>query len=140
MLVEINTEYRLKSLDGVMVAIIRLLVDRHSLQAFGQFQPLTTNMSQKIQKRLVVCVNERFGIGQKSCAGRGSRELIQKIRRQLAERQLDYPVTEQVCLGRCEQGIVLRIAPGGPFFTGVKPRDIPAIIQALQHFTADASI
>ena len=91
-------------------------------------------MNDVIQKRLVVCVNERLGIGQKSCGGSGSRMLIEEIRQQLNARQLNYEVREQVCLGRCEQGIALRIAPGGPFFVAVKAQDIAAIIDALDEF------
>ena len=91
-------------------------------------------MRSNTHKRLVVCVNERLGFEQKSCAGRGSRQLIELIRQQLAERKLDYAIDEQVCLGRCEQGIALRIAPGGPFFTEVTQQDIPDIIRALQRF------
>ncbi len=88
-------------------------------------------------KRLVVCVNQRFGGGQKSCAGSGSRELIQLLQQRLSEVGEDIPVVEQVCLGRCEQGITMRIAPGGPFFTEVTAEDIDAIILALQAFEPD---
>ena len=84
--------------------------------------------------RLVVCVNERMGVDKKSCAGSGSRSLIQLIQQRLAELALDFEVVEQVCLGRCEQGIAMRIAPGGPFFTSVTRHDIDSIIHALKHF------
>lgn len=66
--------------------------------------------------RLVVCVNERLGYGQKSCGGSGSRALIEQLDGLLKEAGLAIPVTEQVCLGRCEQGIAMRIAPGGRVF------------------------
>ncbi len=86
------------------------------------------------ETRLVVCVNERMGIDKKSCAASGSRTLIPLIKQRLAESALDFEVVEQVCLGRCEQGIAMRIAPGGPFFTSVTRQDIDAIIHALKHF------
>jgi NADH:ubiquinone oxidoreductase subunit E len=92
-------------------------------------------MRSNSQIRLVVCVNERLGLGVKSCAGSGSRQLIELIRQQLAERNLDYVVDEQVCLGHCEQDIALRIAPGGPFFLQVVRQDIPHIIEQLERFT-----
>lgn len=86
------------------------------------------------ETRLVVCVNERLGPGRKSCATSGSRDLIDRIRQRMNELDAEFPVTEQVCLGRCEQGVTMRIAPAGPFFTDVSDRDIDTIIQALQQF------
>ena len=87
--------------------------------------------------RLVVCVNERLGIGQKSCAGSGSRELISLLQQHFLEQSLPFTVTEQVCLGRCAEGIALRIAPGGPFFTRVTEQDLPQIIEAMKNFIPD---
>jgi len=91
-------------------------------------------MNEENTTRLVVCVNQRFGPGQKSCGGSGSRDLIVALRQQLDRLKQDFEVQEQVCLGRCQQGIACRIAPGGPFFTEVTQKDIPTIIHALQHF------
>lgn len=84
--------------------------------------------------RLVVCVNERLGPGKNSCAGRGSRELIKKLKQRFTQEQLDIPVEEQICLGRCEQGITMRIAPGGVFFTEVTDKDVDAVMCALKDF------
>jgi len=84
--------------------------------------------------RLVVCVNERLGAGKKSCAGSGSRELIEKLKQRIMEEGMDIPVEEQVCLGRCELGIAMRIAPGGPFFTEVTDMDVESILIALKEF------
>ena len=86
--------------------------------------------------RLVVCVNERLGAGQKSCAGSGSRELIAIFKQRFAQLGLDFEITEQVCLGRCVEGIAMRIAPGGPFFTEVTVTDMERIIRDLQRFQA----
>jgi hypothetical protein len=85
-------------------------------------------------KRLVVCVNERLGPGQKSCAGSGSREHVETLRRLIAERGIEAQVVEQVCLGRCVEGIAMRIAPGGRFFTEVEISDFDDILLALQAF------
>lgn len=86
------------------------------------------------ETHLVVCVNERLGMDKKSCAGSGSRELIHLIRQRLADSELRFEVTEQVCLGRCEKGVVMRIAPGGPFYTEVTEQDIDRIIGALSRY------
>jgi hypothetical protein len=81
-----------------------------------------------------VCVNERLGPGQKSCAGSGSRDYIPQLRELIRQRGIDADVIEQVCLGRCVEGVAMRIAPGGPFFTEVVPDDFAAILTALERF------
>ncbi len=86
--------------------------------------------------RLLVCVNERSGLNQKSCATSGSRALIQSIQQRIKASGLDIKITEQVCLGRCDKGITMRIAPGGPFFTQVTEQDLDSIIHAVQNFKA----
>ena len=73
--------------------------------------------------RLIVCINQRF-TGQRSCVGSGNLDLIDKIRHLLEEHQLDVPIIERECLGKCEQGPVMRIAPGGRFYTEI---DIPKL-------------
>ena len=85
-------------------------------------------------KRLVVCVNDRLGYAQKSCAGSGSRAMIKILKNLVADNGIQFEILEQVCLGRCEEGITMRIAPGGPFFTHVKKRDLKRIIQVLNDF------
>lgn len=89
------------------------------------------------QPRLVVCVNERLGIGQKSCGGSGSRKLIARLEQLLSERGISVPITEQVCLGRCAEGIAMRIAPGGPFFTEVTEQDLAGIVEAVMELSVD---
>ena len=88
-------------------------------------------------KRLVVCVNERLGFGHKSCGGSGSRKLIKQLQRLLDQQQLDIPIVEQVCLGRCDEGIAMRIAPAGPYFTQVKKKDLGGIVEELKQFNPD---
>ena len=85
---------------------------------------------------LVVCVNKRRGLNKKSCAGSGSRELIPLMRTLINAAGLDCPVVEQVCLGRCMQGIAMRIAPGGPFFTEVTEDDLVSIVGQIDQFQA----
>lgn len=87
--------------------------------------------------RLVVCVNERLGPGKKSCAGSGSRELIQILQQKFKEEGIDWPIVEQVCLGRCEEGIAMRIAPGGPFFTQVSQSGLDKLIGEFKAYRLD---
>ncbi len=84
--------------------------------------------------RLVVCVNERLGPDKKSCGGSGSRDLIKILQQRFKAHNLDVPIIEQVCLGRCEEGISMRIAPGGPFFTQVTELDLKNIQEQLLTF------
>ncbi len=84
--------------------------------------------------RLVVCVNERLGAGQSSCVGRGNLDYIARMRQLIADAELDVGVVERVCLGRCEEGPVMRIAPGGDFFTEIDEHSLPRILTALESF------
>ena len=69
--------------------------------------------------RLIVCINQRLGTGQRSCVGSGSLELIARLEAMIAAENLDVPVIRRECLGRCAEGPVMRFAPAGPFFTEI---------------------
>lgn len=86
--------------------------------------------------RLVVCINERLGTGQRSCVGSGSPELIRSIRQMIEAEGLEIPIIERECLGKCEEGPVMRIAPGGEFFTEIDDDSLPRILDALKSFVA----
>ena len=82
--------------------------------------------------RLIVCVNQRLGSGQRSCVGSGNLDYIRRIRQLLADAALDVPVIERECLGHCERGPVMRIAPGGRFFTEIDAASLPRIVAELR--------
>ena len=84
--------------------------------------------------RLIVCVNRRLGAGQRSCAGNGSFGYLRRARELIAAAGLEVPVVEQVCFGKCQQGPVMRIAPGGRFFTEVDESALPEIVRELEAF------
>ena len=85
--------------------------------------------------RIIACINERLGSGQKSCGGSGSRQLIKELRDLLDSHNLDsIGITEQVCLGRCMEGPIMRIAPGGEFFTQITADQLPSIVESVQEF------
>jgi len=86
--------------------------------------------------RLIVCINQRLGAGQPSCAGSGSLKLIERIENLIGERGLAVPVVRRECLGRCEQGPTMRIAPGGPFFTEIDDAALAQILAELENFIA----
>ena len=82
--------------------------------------------------RLVVCVNKRLGTGQKSCVGSGNLDYITRIRQLIEDHGLDVPIVERECLGKCEQGPIMRIAPGGKFFTEINQGTLATIIEELK--------
>ena len=82
--------------------------------------------------RLVICVNERLGAGQRSCAGSGSRLLLTELKQRLADAAIDVPIVERECLGRCAEGPAMRIAPGGDFFTQVNDSTLETIVDLLR--------
>ncbi|MEM7016357.1 MAG: (2Fe-2S) ferredoxin domain-containing protein [Pseudomonadota bacterium] len=82
-------------------------------------------------KKLIVCVNYRHDKTQPSCASRGSLQIAEALRQGIEERDLDVDLETFCCLGRCDKGPNLRIAPGGEFRHGVKLEDVPEILDAL---------
>lgn len=81
---------------------------------------------------IIICTNRRYGVNSASCAERGSLELADELERLLDEAGLAIPVLRIRCLGHCEQGPNLRIAPGGRFFHGVKRGDLAEVITEIK--------
>ena len=84
--------------------------------------------------RLIVCVNQRLGSGQRSCVGSGSLDYISQIEAEIKKRELDVPIVRRECLGRCEEGPVMRIAPAGPFFTEIDGDSLAHIMAQIEAF------
>ncbi len=87
--------------------------------------------------RLVVCINKRLGTGQRSCVGSGSLGLISRLESMIAAEKLDVPVVRRECLGRCQEGPVMRFAPAGRFFTKIDEAALDDIIDQLKIFIAE---
>lgn len=83
-----------------------------------------------VAKSVIVCINQRFGPNQPSCAGRGSNAIADALDAALQTSACE--VTRIKCLGRCTEGPNVRIAPGGKFFRGASLDDIPSIIAELE--------
>jgi len=86
--------------------------------------------------RLVVCINERLGTGQRSCVGSGSLDLISQLETMFAAEKIDVPIVRRECLGRCVEGPVMRFAPAGPFFTEINETGLSDIVDQLKTFIA----
>ena len=84
--------------------------------------------------RLVVCINEKLGIGQRSCVGSGSIDLINQLEAMIVSAKLDVSVVRRACLGRCAEGPAMRIAPAGPFFTEIDETGLGNILDQLKTF------
>ena len=81
---------------------------------------------------LVVCINRRLRADQPSCAARGAEALADALERGIAERCLDMRVERIKCLGYCQRGPNLRLAPGGAFFFAVGKDDLSAVLDRLE--------
>lgn len=81
---------------------------------------------------IVVCVNRRFSVDKPSCAARGSEAIAEEL--ELAIERHDLPITVQrvYCLGQCEHGPNLRLAPGGQVYNGFQLDDIDALMEELR--------
>lgn len=85
----------------------------------------------KKQRSVIVCINHRANPGRPSCAARGSRQIADMLETALEQAQLPVTVQRVYCLGHCESGPVLRIAPGGRFYTDFAPQQINELLNSL---------
>ncbi|MEQ8194871.1 MAG: (2Fe-2S) ferredoxin domain-containing protein [Rhodospirillales bacterium] len=81
---------------------------------------------------LIVCVNRRFQSDKGSCAEKGSEALADTLAAGIETRRLNIALERIRCLGQCLHGPSMRLAPGGKFYLGVTPEDIPAILDEIE--------
>jgi len=87
-------------------------------------------------KSLIICINERLTASRTSCSHRGSREMAERIERYIKLEKLDMTVQRLQCLGRCSEGPVMRLIPGGEFLLGV---DEESVMERLRAFAAQGT-
>jgi len=83
---------------------------------------------------VTVCVNRRESTGglvMASCGARGGEALARAIETGLADRGLRAQFTTIRCLGLCEKGPNIRLAPSNSWFQQVGPDDVPAVLDAI---------
>lgn len=85
-------------------------------------------------KKILLCTNFRANPNNPSCAARGSKVVMTVLTQALAEKNVPIIVEESPCLGFCEIGPNLRLAPSGEFFHGVSVTDLSAIIKRAKKF------
>ena len=89
--------------------------------------------------KIIVCVNHRANTSQPSCAARGSEELACYLEAELGKDETQIVLERFNCLGLCEQGPNIRLAPAGRFYHQVQLDDLPALLaDAKQACKADA--
>ncbi|HUT51046.1 MAG TPA: (2Fe-2S) ferredoxin domain-containing protein [Alphaproteobacteria bacterium] len=90
---------------------------------------------------ITICVNERPEDGiSVSCGARGGLAVEKAIRAEISARGAAVDVRTIKCLGLCQKGPNVRLAPGNSWFHGVRDRDVPELVEmALNHLTASQS-
>ena len=86
-------------------------------------------------KKILVCTNYRVNPNMPSCRARGSQLILTQLLLQLEEEKLDITVEEVQCLGYCDLGPNVRLAPNGRFFHHVAI-ELKEIITETQLFLA----
>jgi len=80
---------------------------------------------------LLICINKRMDTTRPSCGYRGSIELADAIEKGVAERELGLEIERIHCLGHCQKGPTMRLAPGGKFYLGKGVDDADAVLDDL---------
>ena len=90
---------------------------------------------------LTVCVNMRPDNGiSVSCGPRGGNDIAEAVRREVASRDLEIEVTTIRCLGLCQRGPNVRLAPGNSWFHGVRIGDVAELVtRAAGHMARDGA-
>ncbi len=84
------------------------------------------------QYKLLVCTNVRCNPKHKSCAGQGSKALIEKLKDMSLHSNSNIKIEEIKCFGQCDRGPVMRIAPAQEFFFNVAESELRGIIKKLE--------
>ena len=87
---------------------------------------------------VTVCINLRPAgtLVMPSCGARGSAAIAAALESGLRERGLAVRFSTIRCLGLCDKGPNLRVAPSNSWIHGMEPADIPAILDWLQSHLA----
>lgn len=97
-----------------------------SPQDLNRRQKEVQKQEAKYPRKVIVCC----GTG---CLANGARKIVDAFEKMLAERKVkDFSVEavkETGCHGFCEQGPLVVIEPEGIFYTHVKAKDVPAIVE-----------
>ena len=86
------------------------------------------------QYYLFICTNTRpAGHPRGSCGPHGAQECMMRVADEIGKRNLwdKVMLAGTSCLGPCGQGVTIAIYPEGTWYWGVKPEDVPEVIEAM---------
>ncbi len=86
-------------------------------------------------KKILVCTNFRANLNNPSCAARGSQLVLSTLKQELINNNIVIEIEESPCMGYCNVGPNLRLAPNGEFFHGVSASNLAKLIQAAKKFS-----
>lgn len=92
-------------------------------------------MIMAMTKKILVCTNFRTNPNNPSCAARDSQLVLDALKEELTKKSIVIEIEESPCMGYCNVGPNLRLAPNGEFFHGVTVADLPKLIQAAKKFS-----
>ncbi|OAM51892.1 hypothetical protein A7981_08680 [Methylovorus sp. MM2] len=82
-------------------------------------------------KKIIVCVKSRASQHQPSCAARGSEAIADQLEQLIINSKLAIQIERFKCLGCCEQGPNMRLAPFGKFYHQMTQDDLPSLMLEL---------
>jgi (2Fe-2S) ferredoxin len=84
------------------------------------------------QRHVFVCINERAPDHPRGCCkSRGGDDVRAALKRELAARGMQEQVraNNAGCLDQCEHGVTMVVYPEQVWYGGVKPEDVPEIVE-----------
>jgi (2Fe-2S) ferredoxin len=84
------------------------------------------------QRHVFVCINERAPDHPRGCCkSRGGDEVRTALKRELTARGMQEMVraNNAGCLDQCEHGVTMVVYPEQVWYGGVKPEDVPEIVE-----------
>lgn len=87
-------------------------------------------------KKILVCTNFRANPNNPSCAARDSQLVLDTLKTELTKNNIVIEIEASPCMGYCDVGPNLRLAPNGEFFHGVSDINLDKLIQAAKKFSS----
>ena len=87
-------------------------------------------------KKILVCTNFRANPNNPSCAARDSELVLDTLKLELAKNNILIETEASPCMGYCNVGPNIRLAPNGDFFHQVSTKNLANLIAAAKKFSA----
>lgn len=90
-------------------------------------------------KKVIVCINHRASASQPSCGARGGDAVANRLKQIVETQGWPIQVEQFECLGDCQAGPNLKLAPLGSTLSGVTPERLDSVLAEIEAFAkADA--